>query len=87
MSKDVLVKKGTRVRVHRELVSTPALAGAQMKVQLTVEDFWGEVTHVYGDHPQRPTRIWFTIKRDEDGLEVEGIQKKEIVDAVSGVEA
>lgn len=72
MKQDVRVEKGTRVRVRR-FVAKPlgsySIAGAQMKVVATHEEFDGNITHIRGDHPTAPTVIEFTIMKD-DGTEV-----------------
>ena len=54
------------------------LAGVQMKQSCTTEDWVGTVTHVYGDHPIHPKRVWFIVMPDGAAAEVE-VESQHIV--------
>ena len=74
---DVRVEKGTKVLVRRFNANLVSLSGMQMKTEATLEEFEGVVTHIYGDHPTRPTKYIFMVKKD-NGVEVV-VQKEHIV--------
>ena len=82
MQVEAWIVKGTRVRVSR-LVADPrtCLAGVQMKQSCTAEDWVGTVTHVYGDHPTHPQRVWFTVLPDGADADVE-VEKQHIVGVI-----
>lgn len=72
MQVEAWIIKGTRVRVSRLIADLrTCLAGVQMKHSCTAEDWVGIVTHVYGDHPTHPTRVWFMVMPDGAETEVE----------------
>ena len=79
MQVEAWIIKGTRVRVSR-LVAAPrtCLSGVQMKQSCTAEDWVGTVTHVYGDHPTHPKRVWFIVMPDGAAAEVE-VESQHIV--------
>lgn len=79
---DVSVKKGTKVLVRRMTAKLVSLSGMQMKTGVTVEEFEGVVTHIYGDHPTNPTKIVFMVKKGDSEVEVE---QKHIVAVVKEV--
>lgn len=73
MVEDVFIAKGMKVRVKRfvpQPIGTYSLAGAQPKLSVSQEIFDGTVTHVYGDHPTKPTKITIMVQK-VDGKEVE----------------
>lgn len=82
MQVEAWIVKGTRVRVSR-LVADPrtCLAGVQMKQSCTAEDWVGTVTHVYGDHPTHPQRVWFMVLPDGADADVE-VEKQHIVGVI-----
>jgi hypothetical protein len=73
---NVFVDKGMRVRAEWFDTKPVALAGAQMKLGATLRQVEGTVTHVWGDHPTKPTKVTVAIQPDE-GDEVE-IQQEHI---------
>lgn len=71
---EVTIKKGTKVLVRRMNAELVSLSGMQMKTGVTIEEFEGVVTHIYGDHPTTPTKVTLVVKKGE-GTEVEVDQK------------
>lgn len=79
MQVEAWIIKGTRVRVSRLVADQrTCLAGVQMKQGCTMEDWVGTVTHVYGDHPTHPKRVWFIVMPDGAAAEVE-VESQHIV--------
>jgi hypothetical protein len=63
--KDVMVTKGTRVLVrHMKNPKLVPLAGMQMKMQVSMDEFTGTVRHVRGDDPVVPKTIHFWVEPD-----------------------
>lgn len=79
MQVEAWIIKGTRVRVGRLVADLrTCLAGVQMKQSCTAEDWVGTVTHVYGDHPIHPKRVWFMVLPDGSTVDVE-VESQHIV--------
>ena len=79
MQVEAWIIKGTRVRVSRLVADLrTCLAGVQMKQSCTAEDWVGTVTHVYGDHPIHPKRVWFMVLPDGSTVDVE-VESQHIV--------
>lgn len=87
MATDVFVTKGTRVQYGFYRTTDACLAGCQPKVGAVAVSGVGTVTHVYGDAPVNPTRIWYIVQPDSGGPEIEVPQagvKAVIVDGPVG---
>lgn len=79
MQVEAWIIRGTRVRVSRLVADQrTCLAGVQMKQSCTAEDWVGTVTHVYGDHPIHPKRVWFMVLPDGSTVDVE-VESQHIV--------
>jgi hypothetical protein len=73
-NRDYNIRKGVRVRAcWYDANFNASLAGVQMKASATRREVVGVVTHVYGDHPTRPTEVWLSIQPDDGGPEVENV--------------
>jgi len=68
---DVMVMKGTKLRVRRFVIPSLrfSLAGTQMKFAAKQEEFDCVVLHVRGDHPTEPKLIELIVKREDTGKE------------------
>lgn len=68
----ITLKKGSRVKARWFQANDPpsSLAGMQMKLGVTEKLVEGVVTHIYGDHPTRPTKYEIIVQPDGGGPEV-----------------
>lgn len=65
------LSKGTRVQVRRVVarpLGTVALSGFQLKTEARVEEFEGEILHIWGDKPVDPTKVTLQLKKDDGSL-------------------
>jgi hypothetical protein len=68
---DVYITKGTRVRVvlmTAQPIGDWSLAGMQMKLPVTREEFCGIVRHVWADDPQGTKNVRVQVELDDKSL-------------------
>jgi hypothetical protein len=65
------ITKGMRISAMWMDAKPVALAGVQMKFGATQRSVTGKITHIYGDHPTRPTKYTIVVAPEDGGPEVE----------------
>lgn len=71
MTNAAYLKKGDHVRARWfGDGKAVALAGVQMKFQVSEKTVEGTVTHIRGDHPVNPTKVEIWVQPDSGGDEV-----------------
>lgn len=67
----VHISKGDRIAYRFFKANIVSLAGAQMKTGATLFEGTGTVTHIYGNHPTKPTVVTLKVQPDSGEEEIE----------------